>query len=221
MRQLNPASGLYLVVSQDDCPGRDLLDVVGQAIAGGVRTVQLREKHLATREFVARAVALKALLAPLKVPLIINDRLDVALVCQADGLHVGQKDLHVEDARRWLPEGSWLGLSVSSVEDARAAQGFDIDYIGVGPVFPTTTKADANPPLGLAGLAAVRACSALPIVAIGGISHANGRDVMRAGADGLAVVSAICGHADPRAAAEMLAACCVVGQHLPSQRFVD
>jgi len=214
MRGVNPASGLYLVVSQDDCRGRDLLEVVAQAVAGGVRCVQLREKNLATREFAARARALKALLAPRQVPLIINDRLDIALVCQADGLHVGQKDLTVVDARRWLPAGSWLGLSVSSEVEARAAQQLDIDYIGVGPIYPTRTKADANPPLGLAGLAAVRACCALPIVAIGGIGQSNGRAVVAAGADGLAVVSAICGQSDPRAAAELLAVCCA--RHNPA-----
>jgi len=207
MSELMAATGLYLVAARNACRGRDLLDVVEQAIQGGVGCVQLREKNLATRDFVECARALKTLLTRYKVPLIINDRLDIALVCGADGLHLGQQDLSVEDARRWLPPGSWLGLTVNSVADAHAACGLDVDYLGVGPVFPTVTKTDASPPLGLDGFAAVRAASTLPLIAIGGIDRDNARSLFAAGADGLAVVSAICSDSDPKRAAEALLAC--------------
>jgi thiamine-phosphate pyrophosphorylase len=196
---------LCLVTDSALCAPRDLIDVVGAALQGGVGWVQLREKSLDSRAFVERARAIRALTAPLGVPLIINDRLDIALVVGADGLHVGQRDLSVDDVRRWLPEAI-VGLSIESLADLHAVPA-GVDYLGVSPVFATATKADAAAALGLDGLASIRAATRLPLVAIGGIGAHNARAVLRHGADGLAVVRAICAAADPRAAAAELADC--------------
>ncbi|MEX8517542.1 MAG: thiamine phosphate synthase [Leptothrix sp. (in: b-proteobacteria)] len=201
--RLDPARlALYLVTDSQLCAGRALLDVVAAAVQGGVSCVQLREKALETRPFVERARALKALLQPLGVPLIINDRLDVALACEADGVHVGQSDMPVELLRRHLPDAI-VGLSVETLVQARSVPD-GVDYLGVSPVFATPTKLDTAPALGLAGLRAIHALSPLPLVAIGGIHADNARAVLAAGACGLAVVSAICAAADPQAAAREL-----------------
>ena len=159
---------LYMVTDDRLCLGRDLMDVVSQAVKGGVTCVQLREKQLPTRDFVTRARALKAFLTPLHIPLVINDRLDVALACDADGVHLGQSDMSADMA--------------------------------------TPTKTDTHSPWGLEGLRQVRSQTALPLVAIGGIHAGNAADVVLAGADGLAVVSAICAAEAPAAAAEKLLA---------------
>jgi thiamine-phosphate pyrophosphorylase len=200
---------LHLVTDTAACRGRALADVVRAAIRGGVTCVQLREKALPTREFVLRARLLKDLLAgaPRRIPLIINDRFDVALASGADGVHLGQADMPVEIVRRYLPNAI-IGLSVESTADLLKAreQGTPVDYLGVSPVFSTPTKTDTAPPVGLPGLAAMRRLTTLPLVAIGGIGAANAGDVLRAGADGLAVVSAICSAADPEQAARELLA---------------
>lgn len=194
---------LHLVTDSALCGERGVLAVVEAAVAGGVSCVQLREKSLPTRAFVERARALKAWLAPRGVPLIINDRVDVALACGADGVHVGQRDMASEDVRRLMP-GALIGLSVESVAQLEAAEAAPVDYYGVSPVFATATKADAAPALGLAGLERLRALTSRPLVAIGGIDAGNAAAVMAAGADGLAVVSALCAAADPAAAARAL-----------------
>lgn len=196
---------LYLVTDRAACLGRDLLEVVAAAVRGGATLVQIREKDCGTRQFVELARAVKKLLAPTGVPLIVNDRVDVALACGADGVHVGQKDMAPADARRLVGPDMILGLSVSSLEEALQAWGKPVDYLGVGPIFPTPTKADAASPLGLDGLAEIRQATDVPLVAIGGLSAANAGQVMRAGADGAAVVSALCSAADPEAAARELA----------------
>jgi len=193
--------GLCLVTDRGCCRGRSLEAVVAEAVAGGVACVQLREKELPTRAFLELALALKALLGPLGVPLIINDRVDVALACGAEGLHVGQEDLPCEVARRLLGPKAILGLSVETWEDVVRAQDQDVDYLGVSPVFATPTKTDTKAPWGLEGLARIRAYSRHPLVAIGGLHPGNVEAVVRAGAEGIAVVSAICAADDPRAAA--------------------
>ena len=195
---------LYLVTDRDLSGGRAIEDVVAAAVRGGVTAVQLREKNCSTREFIELGWVLKRLLAPLRIPLIVNDRVDVALAVGADGVHIGQQDMDCACARRLLGPAAVIGLSIETVEQARAAVSLDLDYLGVGPVFPTATKLDAAPALGLSGLAEVRAISARPIVAIGGIALANVRSAMEAGADGIAVVSAICAAADPELAAREL-----------------
>jgi thiamine-phosphate pyrophosphorylase len=198
---------LYLVTDADLCLHHTMSEVIRLSVAGGATCVQLREKHLETRAFVERARALKALLStlPEPVPLIINDRLDVALACDADGVHVGQSDMPVEVVRAHLPDRI-IGLSVESVADARAAATLDVDYLGVSPVFATPTKTDTAPALGLSGLAAIRALGDTPLVGIGGLHPHNAAEVIRAGADGLAVVSALCAAPDPERAARELRA---------------
>lgn len=202
--RLREALRLYLVTDQKSLRGRTLTDVVLAAVQGGVSCVQLREKHLDNRDFHAQAVALMDLLRPFNVPLVINDRLDIALACGAQGLHLGQNDLPVEKARALLPEHVFIGWSVETPEHVAQSAQLPVDYLGVSPVFTTPTKTDTAPPWGLVGLREVRAATPLPLVAIGGIQARNAAQVMAAGADSLAVVSAICSAADPRASAQHL-----------------
>jgi len=178
-----------------------LQDVVLQAVQGGAGYVQLREKGLSTRGFVEEAIRIKKLLAPYHVPLIINDRIDVALASGADGVHIGQEDMPYDIVRRLMGPQAIIGLSVETWEDVEASEKLDVNYIGVSPVFATPTKTDTKEPWGLAGMKKIKAYSRHPLVAIGGINESNAAAVVRAGADGLAVVSAICSADDPRAEA--------------------
>jgi thiamine-phosphate pyrophosphorylase len=196
--------GIYLVTDRGLCGGRSLEEVVGAALRGGVAYVQLREKNLSTRMFVEEARVVKQLLASRGVPLIINDRLDVALACEADGVHIGQDDMPYETARRLLGPKAIIGLSVETWADVEAAQKLDVDYLGVSPVFATPTKTDTREPWGLDGLRQIQAANRHPLVAIGGINAANAKAVAEAGAPCLAVVSAICSADDPAAAAATL-----------------
>jgi len=195
---------LYLVTDRGLAGSRPLADVVAAAVRGGVTAVQLREKQCGTREFVELARGLRALLAPSGVPLIVNDRADVALAAGADGVHVGQSDLDARDVRRLLGPHAIVGLSVETREQAEQAAALDVDYLGVSPVFSTPTKTDTAPEWGLSGLAALRRASKQVLVAIGGIHASNAAAVIEAGADGIAVVSAICAAPDPEAAARDL-----------------
>jgi thiamine-phosphate pyrophosphorylase len=199
-----PDLSLYLVTDRGLSRGRSTVDIVRAAVAGGVTCVQLREKSCGTREFVDEARAVRALLAGTGVPLIVNDRIDVALAVGADGVHLGQTDMRIADARRLTGPGMLIGISAECLEDAVRAQAEGADYIGVSPVFSTPTKTDTAPPLGLDGIAAIRAAVSLPLVGIGGIGPANAAAVIRAGCDGIAVVSAIVSAADPRKAAAEL-----------------
>ncbi|MBV8564527.1 MAG: thiamine phosphate synthase [Methylobacteriaceae bacterium] len=195
---------LCLVTDRALARGRPLTEIVAAAVRGGVTMVQLREKTAATRAFIEEALALKALLAPLGVRLLINDRLDVALAIEADGVHVSQDDMPVALARRMLGPKAIIGLSITTIAQISNDDVGLADYLGVGPIFAQVTKLDASPPIGLAGLAKIRGATNKPIMAIGGISAANAADVRRAGADGLAVVSAIMAAADPATAAAAL-----------------
>lgn len=192
---------LYLVTDRASAGRRTLADVVAAAVRGGVTCVQLREKQLNTRDFLAQARALKALLDPHAIPLVINDRIDVALACGAHGVHLGQSDIPVAEARRLLPPRMFIGWSVETMEDVQRSTALPLDYLGVSPIFATPTKTDTPTPWGLDGLQRVRSATLLPLVAIGGIHAGNARDVLSAGADGLAVVSALCAAPNPRAAA--------------------
>lgn len=192
---------LYLVTDQFCAGGRTLADVVAAAVQGGVTCVQLREKQLNTRDFVAQALALKDLLVPHGIPLVINDRIDVALACGAQGVHLGQSDMPVTQARRLLPPEVFIGWSVETLEDVARSAELPVDYLGVSPIFATPTKTDTLPPWGLEGLRQVRQATTAPLVAIGGIHVGNAREVLLAGADGLAVVSALCAVQDPCVAA--------------------
>jgi len=195
---------LYLVTDRGLARGRPMASVVEAAVRGGATAVQLREKNSGTREFVQLGRELKKLLAPLEVPLIVNDRVDIALEIGADGVHIGQQDMDYEGARRLLGPGAIIGLSIETIEQARAAVPLDVDYLGVGPVFATATKMDAAPPLGVAALAEIRAITRQTIVAIGGIGLENARQAIDSGADGVAIVSAICAAEDPERTAREL-----------------
>ncbi|MEP9366151.1 thiamine phosphate synthase [Xanthobacter sp. VNH20] len=197
---------LYLVTDPAQTAARGLLATVEQAVQGGVTLVQLRDPQAKGRALVEQARALKALLAPHGIPLIINDRVDVALAADADGVHLGQDDIDPAAARAVLGAGRILGLSVGSPEELAVSDLSGVDYVGVGPVKATGTKSDAGGAIGVAGLAALRKLISLPLVGIGGIDAAIAPDIIRAGADGIAVVSALCRAPDVTAAARDLRA---------------
>jgi len=198
---------LYLVLGAGDCRGRAVEEVVEAAVAGGATCVQLREKRMESATLAALGWRVKAILKPAGVPLVINDDIEAAIACDADGLHVGQEDMPPAAARRALPATMRLGLSITGPADLPTARPGEVDHLGLGPVYRTATKADAAPALGLAGLAALRAAVPdFPVVAIGGITLANAGSVMAMGVDGVAVVSAITGAEDPQRAARDLRA---------------
>ena len=189
--------GVYLVTDSRLCGERGVADTVAEAVRGGTGWVQLREKTAGTRSFVETALALKAVLAPTGVPLIVNDRIDVALAASADGVHIGQNDMPYPMARKLMGPDAIIGLSVETWQDVEAAQELDVAYLGVSPVFATPTKTDTKAPWGLDGLARIRAFSRHPLVGIGGIGTGNAAEVVQAGAGCIAVVSAICAAKDP------------------------
>ena len=195
---------VYLVTDRDLCLGRPLDEVVLAAVRGGAGAVQLREKHATSREFLELARLLVRELHPLGVPVLINDRADIALACGAAGLHVGQSDLPPEDARRLMGPDAIVGLSVETREELLAAERLDIDYVGLSPIFATPTKTDTHTPWGLDGLRWAREHSPLRLVAIGGIHARNASEVVAAGAHSLAVVSELCSAPDPEKAARNL-----------------
>ncbi|WP_458526278.1 thiamine phosphate synthase [Onishia taeanensis] len=192
---------LYLVTDAELCARAGLIDTVLGAVRGGVTMVQLRDKSASDDELTAQARTLMTALEGTGVPLIINDRLEVALAAKADGLHIGQGDGDVAEARRQLGPSAILGLSVENATQLATLDQEKLDYLGLGPVFATASKQDHAPPLGMEGLAALATASTLPTVAIGGLTADHVTAVSQAGANGLAVISAICGQADPRAAA--------------------
>jgi thiamine-phosphate pyrophosphorylase len=197
---------LYLVTDPRQVAARGLAATVAAAVAGGVTLVQLRDPDAHGRDLVAQARALKALLKPHGIALIVNDRVDVAHAAGADGVHLGQDDLSPQAARAILGPDAIVGLSVGTPAEFAASDLSGVDYLGVGPVRATGTKADAGAAIGPEGVAAVRALTALPIVGIGGIDAAIAGAVIGTGVEGVAVVSAICAAADPKAAAEALRA---------------
>ncbi|MDY0191078.1 MAG: thiamine phosphate synthase [Desulfuromonas sp.] len=202
MRPVNLA--LHLVTDRNLARGRNLIDIVQAAVHGGVTLVQLREKECATREFVELGRALMASLKNTDIPLLVNDRIDIALAVGADGVHIGQSDMPYADARRILGAEAIIGLSVGSEAEAREAEAVDVDYLGLSPVFVTPTKSELKEQLGLEGVGRIRQISRHRLVAIGGINSDNMTPVLQAGADGVAVVSAICSAADPLKAAQQL-----------------
>ncbi len=195
---------IYLVTDTDMCPRENLVQVVGEAVRGGVTLVQLREKNISTRDFYNEALALKELCLKNNVPLIINDRLDIALAVDADGIHVGQSDMPVSVVRRILGNDKIIGLSAGSVKQAEEAVKDGADYLGVGAVFHTSTKSDAND-VGIEILKKVRSSVKIPIVGIGGINAENIEELYGTGIDGVAVVSCIMASSDPYAATKRLA----------------
>ena len=196
--------GLYLVTDRILSGGRPLEQIVCESAAGGVTVVQLREKNAGAREFLDQAFVLRQTASDLAIPFIINDRVDIALACRADGVHLGQEDMNCALARRIAGEDMIIGVSVSTVDEALEAEADGADYLGVGPLFATPTKADALPATGLGVLRTIRQAVRIPLVGIGGITYANAGDVIRAGAHGIAVVSAIIASPNPGAAARAL-----------------
>ncbi|MDL2257190.1 thiamine phosphate synthase [Bacteroidales bacterium OttesenSCG-928-I14] len=195
---------LYLVTDRVLALGRSLEYVVEEAVKGGVTMVQLREKDCSGRMFYEQAMALKQCLKPYRIPLIINDRLDIALACDADGLHIGQNDIPYSVTRRLLGKDKIIGLSVESLQDAIEANELDVDYIGISPVFSTPTKTDTAPSLGIEGVRQITQISKHPAVGIGGINISNIEEIINAGAKGVSVVSAIMSADSPYQAARQL-----------------
>ena len=200
------ACRLCLVTDRPLARGRALTDIVAAAVRGGATMVQLREKDAGTREFLELARALKALLTPLGVPLVINDRVDIALAANADGVHVGQTDMPLADVRQIVGPDKFIGLSTSKAEYILRADAQAADYLGIGPVYAQQTKPGTATPHGVEGFRALRALTKKPVMAIGGMKASNSAPVIAAGADGLAVVSAIVAADDPEAATREIAA---------------
>lgn len=201
MKPQNIDYSLYLVTDRGLARGRSTLDIVKAAVLGGVTCVQLREKECPTQEFIEQAMAIKKFLSAEGIPLIINDRLDVAQAVYADGVHLGQTDMPLDIARAIVQDSMIIGISAESLEDAVEAEKGGADYLGVSPIYATPTKTDTAPPLGLQGLRQIRAAVNIPLVGIGGLNRDTVAEVIRSGADGVAVVSAIVAAEDPRVAA--------------------
>jgi thiamine-phosphate pyrophosphorylase len=202
-RRFDPT--LYLVTDPELARGRALAQVVAAAVRGGVTLVQLRDKHADGRALLEQAQMLKAVLDPLAVPLIVNDRADVAHAA-GTGCHVGQSDLPVAAVRAILGPEALVGLSLDDMAQAEAVDPALIDYVAYGPFAATATKTDSGGPVGAEGLAAARKLTLLPLIAIGGIDARNVAAAVGAGADGIAVVSAIVAAADPEGASRELRA---------------
>lgn len=205
MAQKKMDYSLYLVTDRRWLGNRTLWEVVEEAIIGGATLVQLREKEISSRDCFEIAQRVKQVADRYGVPLIINDRIDIALASGADGVHVGPEDLSVRIARQLMGEGKIIGASASSVDEAVLFQAQGADYLGVGAMFPTATK-EGTEQVGLADLRAIKAAIRVPVVAIGGINAENAGPVMETGVDGVAVVSAIMARADTREAARHLSA---------------
>ncbi len=204
MKLKNIDYSLYLVTDRGLALGRSTLEIVSAAVKGGATVVQLREKNCSTREFIEQAMHIKDFLKTHSVPLVINDRVDVAQAVKADGVHLGQTDMPLEMAKGILGDTMIIGISTESVQDGIEAEKGGADYLGVSPIYATPTKTDTAPPLGLEGLREIRKAVNLPLVGIGGLSRNNAAEVIRSGADGVAVVSAIVAADDPEKAAREL-----------------
>ena len=196
---------LYLVTDPELCSQHGLLETVRDAVRGGVTAVQLRDKTATTSALVKMGRDIATGLADTGVPLIVNDNVEAAIAIGADGLHVGQGDMKVDKARRLIGPDMLVGLSCETVEDARMTDPAIVNYIGVSPVFATPTKTDHSLAVGIEGLRAIAAATPVPKVAIGGLKSHHFEAIFENGADGVAVVSAICGQPDAEAAASALA----------------
>ncbi|MBS3971188.1 MAG: thiamine phosphate synthase [Clostridia bacterium] len=182
---------VYLITSQELSRGRSTLQVVKEAVAAGVDVVQLREKTMEGKELLEIGKKIREITKAAGVKYIVNDRVDIALLTDADGVHLGQSDIPYKHARTLVGENMIIGISVDTVKQAVKAEREGADYIGVGPVYATNSKNDAGPCLGLENLKKIRSNSTIPIVAVGGINHENAKEVILNGADCLSVISAI------------------------------
>jgi thiamine-phosphate pyrophosphorylase len=192
---------LYLITDSGLAGPRGVVETVREAITGGVTLVQLRDPDATTRTLVETATALLDVLRPHRIPLIINDRVDVALAVGAEGVHVGQSDMPTDKVRELIGPDRILGLSTSTFEQLAGDDLGPADYLGIGPLFATPTKPNASTPIGFDGLAAMVAKASLPVVAIGGIKAEHVEGALAAGADGVSVISAIMAAEDPSRAA--------------------
>lgn len=195
---------LYLVISEEACLGKDMIKIAEQAVAGGVDLVQLREKNNTDETFLLKALKIKEMLDKYTVPLIINDNLNVAVQCAAAGIHVGNSDVPPSSIKSVWPACPILGYSIEYIEQLEKSEAQFADYLGISPVFSTPTKTDTVTEWGLSGITRIRTLTSKPLVAIGNINSNNAREVIEAGADCLAVVSAICSATNPQAAAERI-----------------
>ena len=195
---------LYLITDRKGCGGRGLLPVVEEALKGGVKAVQLREKELQSVELYQLAREMRALTASYGAMLFINDRVDISLAVDADGVHLGERSIPIPQARKVLGADKLIGVSCHGGESAALAQDMGADFITYGPVFYTPSKAAYGPPVGLGSFAEVAPLLRIPLFAIGGINRSNLREVIAAGARGIALISAILAADDPREEAERL-----------------
>lgn len=195
---------LYLVTDRDILGGRDLCEAVEQSILGGATVVQLREKFISDDEFLKIALNVQKVTKKYNIPFIINDNVEIAKKIDAEGVHIGQSDESLEEARRVLGKDKIIGVSVGSIEEAQKAEAGGANYLGIGTIFFTGSKKDINEPLGLDNLKKIAVSVKIPSVAIGGIHLDNAHDVMETGVDGVAVISEILGQADIKKATETL-----------------
>ncbi|GAC1043693.1 thiamine phosphate synthase [Rhizobium sp. No.120] len=196
---------LYLVLDPVLCADLGMIETTRAAVAGGATIVQLRDKYAPIAAMIETGRALKQILHGTNVRLIVNDNVEAAIAIGADGLHIGQEDMNAAEARRMIGPDMILGLSVETEALASSIDTGIVDYAGVGPVFATPTKPDHKQPIGFDGLARIVRLCPVPSVAIGGLKAEHAASVYSAGADGLAVVSAICGQGDPQAATTLIA----------------
>ncbi len=196
---------LYLVLDPVLCADLGMVETTRAAVAGGATIVQLRDKHAPTAAMIETGRALKQILHGTNVRLIVNDNVEAAIAIGADGLHIGQEDMNAAEARRMIGPDMILGLSVETEALASSIDAGIVDYAGIGPVFATPTKPDHKQPIGFDGLTRIVRLCPVPSVAIGGLKAEHAASVYSAGADGLAVVSAICGQPDPQAATTIIA----------------
>ncbi|MFL0269494.1 thiamine phosphate synthase [Candidatus Clostridium radicumherbarum] len=195
---------LYLVTDRSFLGNKSLKDAISEAIEGGVSFIQIREKDISTRAFYNIASEVKEVTDYYKVPLVVNDRIDIAQAIDADGVHLGQSDMPIQVARKILGKNKIIGISVENVKEAKVAEENGADYVGVGTIFYTGTKKDINKPIGLEGLKEVCSSIKIPKVAIGGINKNNLKDILKAGVDGAAIISAILGEKDIKEASKLL-----------------
>ncbi|MGL4288009.1 MAG: thiamine phosphate synthase [Phreatobacter sp.] len=217
---------LYVLVDPERSRGRPLAELAAAAAGGGATLIQYRDKQASTARMIETAHAIRIALTGSGVPLLINDRVDVALAAGADGVHVGQDDMGVADARRLLGDEAIIGLTITSTQEAEAAAVELIDYACIGGVFATTSKTHPNPPIGIDGFARIREVFTrrwprLPVGAIAGIDQTNAAALARAGADGIAVMSAITMAEHPGLAAAALKAAFVAGLAEPGPSRSD
>jgi thiamine-phosphate pyrophosphorylase len=192
---------LYLVTDRSLSLGRSNLEIIQAAVEGGVTLVQLREKEATTREFYEEGLKIRAYLEAKDIPLIINDRIDIALAFDAEGVHLGQEDMPIDVARKILGPKKIIGASVFTLKEAKIAEAMGADYLGLSPIFVTETKPELSQQIGIEGIPPLKEAVQIPVVGIGSMSESNAYEAVKAGLDGVAVVSAICSREDPRAAA--------------------